>query len=272
MNYYIRERMLEVLQNAYPDLYQKYKNFMLVTVCKEQKKASKYTFDKKTITIGSLSRSPADIFISALIELSRHIDIINRQETHDDKELFIITKKLLVTAINLNTIKLADLKNYSDERTKKNLLKYFHSFDYWKYDIQIKPKNIYIYVDDAFMIKNVLKTNGYHYDPLQALWIKKIPSYNTLDDQEFVNKYITKASFTIIGDNSFYIRPVYQLRFKTYAKDENELLKALDYRYDPIKKVWIKIIHANNVNQELKNIRNIPMQSIIIAKNDINKK
>lgn len=267
MNLYIRERMLEVLQKAYPEHYNQYKGFMLKTVCKEQKKASKYVFDKKTIVVGTLSRSPADIFISCLIELSRHIDIIIRKETHDDKELFGIIKKLLITSVNNNVIKIEDLKLYSDVKTKNKLASYFHDFNYWKYDIQINPKYIYIFVDDAFMIKNVLKTNGYHYDAKQTLWIKKIPAFDTATENNFTDHYKTKANFIIIGDNSFFIRPVYQLKLKTYAKSETALLKALDYRYDPIKKLWIKIIKAEDYKQELKNIEKIPKQSIIISKN-----
>lgn len=267
MNIYIRERMLEVLNAAYPDLFTKYKSFMLLTECKEQKKTSKYIFEKKTIVIRSLSRSPADIFISCLVELARHIDIINRQETHDDQELFAIIKKLLITSINLNIIKISDLKSYSDDKIKKNLKKYYHSFDYWKFNILIKPKYVYIFVDEAFMIKNVLKTNGYHYDPLQNLWIKKIPSYDTASENDFTDYYSSKADFTIIGDNSFYIRPVYQLKLKTYAKGETALLKALDFRYDKIQHVWKKLIIASNIDQELKNIEKIPRQRLIISKN-----
>lgn len=267
LNIYIRNRLLEVLKEAYPELYENYRKFIIETSTKESKKTSKYVFHDRKIVLNSLSRTPEDIFISALLELSRHIDIINRNETHDDKEYFIIVKKLLTSAINLNMIVVESLNKYSDIIFKKKMLSFTHKFEYWTFDIKVNPKYIYIYVFEGFMIKNILKTNGYHYDPQQAAWIKKVPKHLAMEENEFTDHYKSQAVFEIIGDNSFYIRPVYLIKLKTYSIKDKELLKALDYRYDVNKKYWTKIISAEDYNQEMKNIENIPRQSLVISKN-----
>lgn len=269
MNFYIRERLLEVLKIAYPELFEKYKKFILDTTARETKKNSKYIFHEKKIVLNTLSRPPEDIFISAMAELACHIDIINRQETHIDKEYCQILKTLLTAALEYHFIKIESLNHYSDIALRKKLLQYNHKFEYWikDRDIKVEPNFIYIHVYESFMIKNILKTNGYHFDSQQMAWIKKIPKSLIPEENEFTDKYKAQAVFEIIGDNSFYIRPVYLVKLKTYSIKDKELLKALDYRYDINKKYWTKVINASDYVQEMINIKNIPNQSVIITKN-----
>lgn len=265
MNIYIRERLLELLKYSYPECFNKYKNFILEANAKEIKKLSNYIFAEHKIVLNSLSRSSDDIFISSIIELARHIDIINRRETHDDIELMIIIKKLLTEAVNYHLIDQKALSRMNDLKIKKKLQEIYHKFEHWNFDVKIEPTYVYIYVFEAFMIKNILKNNGYVYDQQQAAWYKKIAISEIDEEEYFTEKYKTKAIFKIIGDNSFFIRPIYYLKVKTYSKQDAPLLTALDYRYDIVKKIWSKIIIATEYKQELENIKNIPRQSLILS-------
>ena len=267
MDIYIYNRMIEVLQKAYPELYRKYKNFMVVSLTKEQKKSSQYRFHLKRIELCTLSRTAGDIFISALLELARHIDVINRRETHDDYELMTIFRTLLIAAVRLNLIQVNDLKRFTNVKIRDKVQHFFHKFEYWKFEKEepVKAAYAYIYVFEAFMIKNLLKTNGYHYDAAQNCWIKKLLSSDLKKEKKFVDAHEMEAEWKIIADNSFYIRPVYKIKLKTYSIEDSKLLRALEYQYDPHTRFWHKLIIAADVEQELKNLVEIPKQSLNIT-------
>ena len=266
MNIYIRNKMLEGLVVAFPEDFKRYKGFVVDTIVKELKTSSKYIYEDRKIVIASLSRDPADIYISALIQLAKHIDIIERKETHLDKEYAEILKNLLITAISIGHIKLNDVVKMSDEKTKKMLLKYYFSFTYWKIEQNEHMKNVYVYVDESFYIKNILKTHGYFYDKQQSLWKKKLEIKSLEEEEQFIDEYKEKAIFIVIADNRFYIRPVYLIKIKTFAYQEAPLLRSLGYQYDRDKRIWTKIIVAKDVVQEMKNVEELPKQSLQLFK------
>ena len=269
MLYYIRKKMLEVVLHAYPDFYDKYKNFYLECSFKEVKKNSKYYFEQKKVIINNLSGKPGNVFISALVALTEHIDIINRKETHLDRDYFMILRKLLNVSIKRNIIKIDDLKIYSDEKMRSRIQKEFSSFSNWKDEVDhdLKISHIYVNVYDSFMIKTILKNNGYMYDKEQACWIKEMLYSEVKNEEGFIEEYKNKASFQVIMDNSFWVRPVYLMKLKTYSKEDAPLLRALEYQYDRTRNLWQKIILANELEQEYKNVKNIPKQNITISAN-----
>lgn len=273
MIFYIRDRMLEVLLHSYPDFYDKYKTFLVKCSYKEVRKNSKYYFEDRTVIINNLSRESGDIFISTLFSLAEHIDIVNRRETHLDWEYFMIVKKLLHTAMERNLFTLDQLTKYSDRSMCDRLQKEFSTFKNWSIkEVEFEPSYIYIYVYESFMLKNVLKTNNYLYDREQGLWIKKIRKHEMLEEQQFTDRYKNEAIFKVIGDNSFFVNPVYILKLKTYSKEDAPLLKALEYMYSPSMNVWSKLIQAREVIQEMKNVEHIPKQSLKISDNKTNLK
>lgn len=269
MLYYIRKKMLEVVLHAYPDFYDKYKNFYLECSYKEVKKNSKYYFEQKKVTINNLAGEPGHVFISALVALTEHIDIINRKETHPDRDFFMILRKLLSVSLKRNIIIIDDLKTYSDDKMRNRLQKEFSSFSNWteKVDQNLKITYVYINVYDSFMIKTILKNNSYMYDKEQACWTKELLYDEMKDEEAFIEEYKNKATFQIVADNSFLIRPVYLMKLKTYSKEDAPLLRALEYQYDRTKNLWQKIVLASELEQEYKNIKNIPKQNVAISSN-----
>ncbi|TDW13106.1 hypothetical protein EDD63_15012 [Breznakia blatticola] len=268
MYHYIRQRLLEVLRIAYKDNFDTYSKFLVKLSFKESKKTSKYIFEKKTILINNLSYKPADIFIAALLSLTEHIDIVNRSESHLDRDYFLVFRKLINVAIGRNIITLEDLTKYSDEKMRSKLQAEFSTFKNW--DIKAHdfiPEYTYVYVFESFMIKNVLKTNGYQYDKDQGLWIKRLINSQAQEEQPFIEMYKNQAVFKVVNDNSFFIRPVYLLKIKTYAKEEAPLLNALEYGYNPKTNIWVKLIETSNIAQEMNNIEKIPKQKVFITEN-----
>lgn len=268
MLFYIRNRMLEVLTAAYPDEYKKYDKFMLNLSFKEIKTNSKYSFESNEITLNNLSMNPSNIFISSLVSLAEHIDIIQRKETHRDKEYYCVLKKLLITAIERNIVTSDELMKYNDKKILKGIQEYFSNIDNWKIDkSKFQLVYTYIYVYESFMIKNILKSNGYSYDYTQGLWHKRIFADNFDEDERFTEKYKAKAQFVIISDNSFYLRPMYKVQLQTYSKADAPLLRALEYWYDKSRNIWNKLIPARDLEQESENVKEIPKQYFRITEN-----
>ncbi len=263
---YMRNCLCDVVQHAYPEDYRKYTDFYLNVEFKEKKSAwSKYDFSKKTISVNTLSRKPADIFLSMLQELTKHIDIKIRKETHPDREYYLVFRKLLQSSLQLNLININDLICSKNDKLKKNLQENFGSFSNWNCNPAPSGKYIYIHVFEAFLIKNILKANAYLYDPEQNSWSKKITCSQSDEEQYFIQQYKNQAEFEIISDDRFFIKPVYLIRIATYAVEETKLLKALYYKYNPKKKIWEKIVYAEDVTEEYNQIKDFPHQSITIA-------
>lgn len=264
---YIHRRMMELLQKSYPDDYEKYSHFYIQMEFKEKNgNYSKYTFGKRMLHVSTLSRRPSDIFLSLVLELAHHIDVVQRRETHEDRTYLLIVRKLLDTALKQNMILLSELYHTDIKKLKDKLQENFGSFSNWKYEPRHDSEHVYILVFDAFMIKNLLKTNGYQYDPDQQAWSKFINTAEYDDELYFLNQYQNRADFKVIKDNSFYIRPCYCLRVETYSIEDKELWKALSYRYDAATRKWFKNIYADELKIELEMIQELPKQRITIAR------
>lgn len=269
MIFYMREKLCEAIRESYPDKANKYLDFYLDVEFKESTSStfSGYSFDKKKIKVNTLSRSPGDIFISMLQEAAKHIDIKERQETHNDRPYLMILRKLLQTSLERNIIGIEDLHRLKNEKLKKLLQENFGSFSSWKFETNIPEGKIYIHVFDSFMIKNVLKAYEYIYDANQTCWSKRIDVNKSDDEQEFVNKYKNMAEFVIMSDNRFYIRPVYLIRVKSFAIEFSKVFRAYWYDFKKDTKYWEKIVYAADIKTELAQIEDIPKQKVIIQKN-----
>lgn len=269
MMYYVHARLVELLEAAYPDTYKKYKSFYIKFEFKEIVKKtgshSKYRFDKKTITVSTLSRKPADILISAIAELAKHIDIIERQETHPDKAYLNICKKLIDTAIKQNMFILQDLYACKNDKLKHQLQEAYGSFKNWRVEKKFDPKYVYILVFDSFMIKNLLKANKYLFDVDQQAWTKYVKVEDYDEELYFISEYNSRADFKLIKDNEFFIKPCYKLIIETYASSSSDLLQALSYFYNSKSKRWCKNIFACELTIELEMIVDIPKQKVLIS-------
>lgn len=150
MMYYIRDKLLQVIECAYPDGQKKYSRFFIDVNFKESPQTfAKYDYTKRKITASTLSRSSGDIFISYLVELAKHIDIIDRQETHFDEVYLGVLRKLFDHSLKLHIIEITDLQKMSYKKLKETLQSTYGSFSHWQHKDQCWDKYIYIY---AFMI------------------------------------------------------------------------------------------------------------------------
>lgn len=272
MLYYIRRKLLEILKLAYPEKYETYKKVFIDLEFKEKKSNHyRYIFTDRKIIVNTLSRKPSYILIDFLQGLAAHIDIINRKETHSDREYFMVLKKLIDTSINYNFITLQDLIKNSNQKLNQNLQKNFGSYSSWVVKEKSVITSIDIWVFDAFMIRNILKVNDYFYDFDQLAWTKSLKVEDTEEEQFFTEMYKDQADFMIVSDNSFYIKPSYLLKLETYSIEDSPLLKALSYIYDGEQNKWSKSIYASELKVELESIQEIPKQNIAILRNKSNR-
>ena len=267
MMQYVHERMLELVRKSYPEDYERYRHFYIRFEFKEKKSSySKYIFEKRILQVTTLSREPADILLSLILELAHHIDIIQRKETHDDRTYLLIIRKLLDTALKQNMILPSELYRTGIRGLKDRLQENFGSFQSWRCESRQESEHVYILVFDAYMIKNLLKANRYRYDPDQQAWSKYIKAEEYDDELYFLSQYQNRADFRIIKDNTFYIRPCYCLKIETYSIEDKELWKAFSYHYRPTEKKWYKYIYAADLKIELEMIQDLPNQKITISR------
>lgn len=265
--YYTREKLLEVVKYAYPDKYDLYCKFFIDLYFKEANRGfSKYDFKKKKIIVNTLSRSSADIFISFLCELAKHIDVINRGETHYDIIYLKVLRKLLDSALRQHILEKKDLYRCTNEKLISNLQENLGSISTWKAVELYEVDHVYIRVYDSFMIRNILKCNKYYYDYDQNCWQKRVRLHDE-DEELFMREYGLQAEFRVLKDNLFEITPVYKIGIITYAKEKADLLKSLNYRYHSEKNIWTKLIYAKDLYQEIDNIKDIPRQKTYITRN-----
>ncbi len=261
-------KLIVVINLAYPDN-KDLMDFYLELEFKEKRSSwSSYEFYHKRIKVNTFSRSPGDIFLSLLQEAAHHIDIKQRKETHPDREYAKVFRKLLQTALEYNLITLQDLIRSKQDKMKKLLQDNFGSFKNWQVKVEDPNSERWIHVTEAYLIKNILKANGYSYDPEQNCWSKRVGVQDFLEEEAFIEQYKDMAEFTIISDHRFYVDPAYRVRVYTYSIEDKELFKALYYRYDVDKRCWWKVIPARSLNVELEQIEHLPKQKVVIGKNE----
>lgn len=265
MIYYTREKLMDMLKEAYPQDYKKYSGFYIDFIFQERSVSGKYIYKDKKIVVSTLSRSSGAIFLSFLIYLAEHIDIIQRNETHFDSIYLGIIRKLIDAALKRNIIVRDDLYTLN-EKLKERLQRRYGSFHNWDANDNIQASETLIRVYDSIMIHNILKHNAYYYDADQMCWQKKIKMPDP-DEDVFLHEYQMQADFHILTGNQFVITPVYMLHLITYSKDHQDYLKALDYQYDLKKNQWNKTIYAQDIQKELEFIEEVPKQRIFTTGN-----
>lgn len=266
MIYYIREKLMDMLKEAYPKEYKKYSSFYIDLAFKQHAGSySKYNYANRKIVVNTLSRSPGAIYLSFVIRLCEHIDINQRKETHYDEKYLGLLRKLLDAALMRGIIDIRDLY-YMSDRVKHDLQKRYGSFTGWKYQKQVPASPVYIRVYDSIMISNILRNNGYYFDPDQLCWEKKIDLPDP-EEEIFLHEYKLQADFRVLNTNRFDITPVYKLCIVTYSKEHGDYLKSLNYRHEKGSFQWSKQIFASDYEKELSYLIEVPQQRIFITKN-----
>lgn len=257
---------MDMLEQAYPQEYQKYSNFYVDLAFKQQNSSfGKYVYAERKIVVNTLSRSSGAIFLSFVVCLCEHIDIIQRKETHYDEQYRSVLRKLLDAALKRGIIDPKDLYTMSD-KLKQDMQKRYGSFSNWAYESQVPATQAYIRVYDSIMIANILRNSGFYFDPDQLCWNKKIDLPDA-DEEVFIYEYKLQADFRILKWNQFEITPVYKLCIVTYSKEQSDYLKSLNYRHEKGGYQWSKQIFANDYNKELEFLKDVPHQRIFVTRN-----
>lgn len=266
MIYYIREKLLDMLKEAYPADFKKYSNFYIDIAFKERTSSySKYNYADRKIIVNTLSRSPGAIYFSYVIRLCEHIDVIQRSETHYDDQYLAVLRKLLDAALTRGIVSIRDMYTMPD-KIKNDLQKRYGSFSNWNHQSQVAAPHAYIRVYDSMMINNILRSNSYHFDPDQLCWEKKIELPDP-EEEVFLYEYKLQADFRVLKTNQFEITPVYKLCIVTYSKTHGDYLKSLNYWHEKGSFTWHKQIYACDYEKELAYLKDVPSQRIFVTRN-----
>ncbi|WP_137665485.1 hypothetical protein [Enterococcus hulanensis] len=122
----LKQQLNVILMNTY-DNYQEYNSFNLKIIAKEYKsKHGVYFQNNRRIEINNLSRTPGANLLTAIHELTHHVEAMDIGETAHKKTFYDRYYQLLCTALKLGYIDEQDIQDDSkDSKDLMNIEKYF---------------------------------------------------------------------------------------------------------------------------------------------------
>lgn len=177
-----------LLKEAYPD--KKYKRFKLLLENKECRSFyGDYRYSDCRIRVLTQNATSSHIILTAIHELSHHIDYCNRNKSAHDKEFYKIYKFLLQYSLNLNILKYEAICKQYDIKNLERKVGALNEIN----SIKDNRKNLIylIYVYNGYSIKDNLKNLNYKFDGSSKAWYREIDSIDLRDE---INKLNTLTS------------------------------------------------------------------------------
>ncbi|WP_270996114.1 hypothetical protein [Listeria seeligeri] len=272
-NLEIKTLLNDVLKYAFPDKshpLEKLQQFYVECQRKEIKKDGDYQADYHRIRIFNLSRDSKEIILTALHDLSHHIEYVFYGESAHKDRFYTYYHNLLVTAVGMKVLGKLDLSLLA-EKEKEKLEKIHGPIVYWKIP-QISYKNniFYLEVKDGYEFKDVLKDWGYKYFQLEEVWRGEFTSDTVWEEKAELNEIGVKDSnISVRNAVDFHASFVYYLVIRN-AYDHRDILRKLGYKYGAYnvgKRNWVKKIPSSNLTEERAKVEGLMGVSLKILKN-----
>jgi len=246
-----REILHKIIDKAYPEdeRIEQYKKFFLKFMDKNLKsKGGDYNLKTKTIRItGVGSKSPKDLTVVVLHELSHHIDNMQRQTSDHKAPFYAIYKKLIFAALDLGVATADDFKwvvnhgHYSDARKVMAIVNQ-HVPD--SCELPKSLKKIYIY--DCYKVRYVLKGRGYKYNNVDSAWFKEFQDSAVETELDFLTAITDKKDIDVVDAQKVHLRPHNYIIVSGNTYSCKDILKSLGYFYSAKDKKWKKEVEKGS--------------------------
>jgi len=236
-----------------------YKRFWLEIIPKECKSLSgKYVYAnrKSKIEIFNLSQESKAIVKCCIHELAHHIDHCKNGTSGHQEPFYNEYKTLLYAALNMHILVPEDIEKdeWSSDRNKVKKL-----VDEWTPAyIPYKQDLFRVNVTNGFPHKTALKENGYHWDTLQSVWTKEVPSADVEAETEFLSSLPCEFTTSNAADLNIAAYGFIVIKGNTYSyKDE---LKEQGFFFDKRSKnkQWKKKVKMSEAKQLLQDLSESP--------------
>ncbi|EGY4491820.1 hypothetical protein JSY98_002873 [Listeria monocytogenes] len=271
-NLEIKTILNDVLQYAFPSNthpLEKLQQFFVEYQRKEAKNAGDYNADLHRIRIFNLSRDSKEILLTALHDLSHHIEYTFYGESAHRERFYTYYHNVLVTAVGMKLLAKMDLNLISVKELEK-LEKFHGPVVYWKIpEISYKANIFYLDVKNGYEFRDVLKDWGYKYLSFEEVWRGEFNRDTVWEEKSELNELgIEDKSICVHHAVDFQTSFVYYLVIRN-AYDHRLTLRKLGYKYGAYnvgKRNWVKKIDAKDLNEERAKVEGLMGVSLKVMK------
>ncbi|MDT0067306.1 hypothetical protein QJV38_14090 [Listeria cossartiae subsp. cayugensis] len=271
-NLEIKTILNDVLQYAFPSNthpLEKLQQFFVEYQRKEAKNAGDYNADLHRIRIFNLSRDSKEILLTALHDLSHHIEYTFYGESAHRERFYTYYHNVLVTAVGMKLLAKMDLNLISVKELEK-LEKFHGPVVYWKIpEISYKDNIFYLDVKNGYEFRDVLKDWGYKYLSFEEVWRGEFNRDTVWEEKSELNELgIEDKSICVHHAVDFQTSFVYYLVIRN-AYDHRLTLRKLGYKYGAYnvgKRNWVKKIDAKDLNEERAKVEGLMGVSLKVMK------
>ncbi|EAE9169147.1 hypothetical protein BU180_07975 [Listeria monocytogenes] len=271
-NMEIKTLLNDVLEYAFPSNthpLEKLQRFSVECQRKEAKKDGDYNADLHRIRIFNLSRDSKEILLTALHDLSHHIEYTFYGESAHKERFYNYYHNVLVTAIGMKLLLKMDL-SLLDMKERDKLEKVHGAIHYWEIPaITYKENSFYLDVKNGYEFRDTLKDWGYKYLSLEEVWRGEFTRDSVWEEKSELNELgIDDESILVHHAVDFQTTFVYYLVIRN-AYDHRLTLRKLGYRHGAFnvgKRNWVKKIDAKDLNEERAKVEGLMGVSLKVLK------
>ena len=248
---------MDIIDVAYPNkdktTLRAYKDFF-IDIRQNIRKSftGKYIPETHSLVICNIYRTPKHSIITALHELSHHIETIDKGESlRHSKYFYSVFEKLIGSALDMGVIDKVDITSITDTSDGKKLNKFLETYKY--NPVKYNKDYQYIIIYNGYKIRNELKNKGYFFSSFDKTWIKRFINKDIKEEKEKLLKLKDDLEIEIRKPNDIYINSVGYIVISGNTFKYKDILKENGFYYKNQK--WAKKVTSNDTEEELKKIR-----------------
>jgi len=270
----VHASLLKIAKITYPD--REIPKFFIKMVNEERRTFHGYwTYPKKnkwgkmnnsTIKIFNLTRPTQYVICCAVHELAHHCDYMLRGDTDHSKEFYKVYGQLMETAIKLSIIDFPVVKEATDVRDIRQLLRYVKEVD--NFTASENMDNKIMKIGLSFGEGSALKQKDFIYSTIEKCWTKEAHIDIIKEDFKKIKEFLSKTysveqlkNLIRVSDKldvDFQVHKTIYIRIPETNGEKNMILKNDGvYKYNKVKNYWSKSMSVDDMNQEINRLRKI---------------
>lgn len=256
----MKDLLLRIVKLTFDDV-DMYKDFKLVITGKELKsKHGQYIFNERKIELFNLTRPPGAVLLTALHEVTHHIEFMDLGESGHKQTFYERFHPLILTSLSLGFIDTEDIVAVDkDTKDLENLEKYCGSMRYWKYEVQETALVRTLHVTNSYSCKNLLNRRNYKWFPQLKAWEKDYSNEEQAkNEQALLLSLYPELKIEIMRPIDALLSFHYYLAV-TGGFDQKEAMRDAGYIWNGygVKKAWVKKVPVTEYLNELDFLKGI---------------
>lgn len=238
----------DIINYAYPDTPERKKYHMFYIVLMKDKlwrsKHGDYIPMEKTIRIGNLYRDSCLIVKTVLHEMAHHIDMCRTGSCGHGKSFYEEYRRLMYAAFDMRILNPEEVIRHEEESQDSGKVKRMAMEYQPREKPAYMPDKARVVLKNAYEKKEVIKKNGYMYDPGTKVWTKIVENGLLESEKLWLEKEKITYEVRCAAKVDLSVKKMIYAAGNTY--EYREKLKKNGFRYDAEKKMWKKKIENSH--------------------------